>query len=68
MKREKQFCAVWMEKKHEWSLEEKKSLQRYIQEKKINEKKSRKKMNNCEISLKDKQNLCRPVVTCLNLS
>lgn len=29
--------------KHEWSLEEKKSLQRYIQEKKINEKKSRKK-------------------------
>ena len=52
MKREKQFCAVWMEKKHEWSLEEKKSLQRYIQERK---KKIKKKMNNCEISLKDKQ-------------
>ena len=42
MKREKQFCAVWMNK-HEWSLEEKKSLQRYIQEKKNQEKKSRKK-------------------------
>ena len=67
MKREKQFCAVWMNK-HEWSLEEKKSLQRYIQEKKITKKNQEKKMNNCEISLKDKQNLCRPVVTCLNLS
>jgi len=49
MKRKKQFCAVWMKKKHEWSLEEK---QRYIQERK---KKIKKKMNNCEISLKDKQ-------------
>ena len=63
MKREKQFCAVWMNK-HEWSLEEKKSLQKIHTRKKNNEK----KMNNCEISLKDKQNLCRPVVTCLNLS
>jgi len=59
MKRKKQFCAVWMEKKHEWSLEEKKVCK---------DKYKKKRKNNCEISLKDKQNLCRPVVTCLNLS
>jgi hypothetical protein len=40
---EKQFCAVWMEKKTWMKSRRKKSLQRYIQEKKINEKKSRKK-------------------------
>lgn len=50
------------------SRRKKKFAKIHTRKKKINEKKSRKKMNNCEISLKDKQNLCRPVVTCLNLS
>jgi len=58
MKREKQFCAVWMEKKHEWSLEEKKSLQRYIQER----KKLRKKLIIVRYLWKTNKNLCRPVV------
>ena len=45
MKREKTIlCSVNDQmNKHEWSLEEKKSLQRYIQEKKINEKNQEKK-------------------------
>jgi len=63
MKRKKQFCAVWMKKTNINEVSKKKKVCKdTYKKKKINEKKSRKKMSNCEISLKDKQNLCRPVV------